>query len=247
MKKRENRRWKEEEIQFLHDNLDANYEDIAKKLDRSPASVKEYARYKFKRNMKKTKKEYARKTWSEDDLEFLKENYYLKNSFLCEKLGRKTGAIKNMKRKLGLQRKQDWNQDQIDFLKGNYYSMTLSEISSIVKKQESTIEYMASALGISEKRLDCQANVDWRNLVFSRDSYKCRICGSKKDKNVHHLDGWNWCIERRFDVDNGITLCGLCHDDFHTIYGRGNNTVEQFNEYITKCLFLPFSILRIIK
>lgn len=77
----------------------------------------------------------------------------------------------------------------------------------------------------------------WRVSVFLRDGCACQNCGDKQEKgnwikiNAHHLDGWNWCKEKRFDVDNGITLCKDCHTDFHKKYGSGNNTRQQFEEY----------------
>ena len=49
--------------------------------------------------------------------------------------------------------------------------------------------------------------------------------------NAHHLDGWNWCKDKRFKTSNGITLCEDCHVEFHKEYGYGNNTKEQFQEF----------------
>lgn len=72
----------------------------------------------------------------------------------------------------------------------------------------------------------------WRLGVFGRDKYTCQCCGKNKcDLNAHHLDGYNWCIEKRFEVSNGISLCISCHLLFHKIYGKGNNTREQFEEF----------------
>ena len=51
--------------------------------------------------------------------------------------------------------------------------------------------------------------------------------------SVHHLDGYNWCKEKRTDINNGIVLSKEIHDEFHSLYGRGNNTLDQFIEYIT--------------
>ena len=68
--------------------------------------------------------------------------------------------------------------------------------------------------------------------VLARDNYTCKCCGRKThDIEVHHLDGYNWCEEKRTDDTNGITLCKKCHDNFHSKYGNGDNTREQFEEW----------------
>lgn len=70
--------------------------------------------------------------------------------------------------------------------------------------------------------------------VLNRDNFICQHC-NKEIKNgnaeVHHLDGYDWCVERRTDETNGITLCKTCHKNFHLIYGYGNNTKAQFEEW----------------
>lgn len=72
----------------------------------------------------------------------------------------------------------------------------------------------------------------WRVTVFIRDKNTCDCCGYKgKEINAHHLDGYNWCKEKRVDVNNGVTLCEECHKKFHKIYGYGDNTKEQYEEY----------------
>lgn len=69
----------------------------------------------------------------------------------------------------------------------------------------------------------------WRKQVFERDHYICQICNKTFTiLNAHHLDGYHWCVEKRLDLDNGITLCNTCHGLFHKIYGRTNNTKDQF-------------------
>lgn len=70
------------------------------------------------------------------------------------------------------------------------------------------------------------------NKVLARDNYTCQCCGYIDDLKVHHLDGYNWYVNGRYDTNNGITLCGACHNNFHSIYGRGDNTKEQFEKWI---------------
>lgn len=79
----------------------------------------------------------------------------------------------------------------------------------------------------------------WRKQVFERDSYTCQNCGDKSRKNhrvslaAHHIKNWNDNMDCRYDVNNGITLCERCHLDFHSKYGKKNNTLEQLNEFLS--------------
>lgn len=71
--------------------------------------------------------------------------------------------------------------------------------------------------------------------VYKRDKYSCQCCGDNKGGNLvaHHLNGYSWYEEGRMDINNAITLCNKCHKDFHSIYGYGNNTKQQFKEYMS--------------
>lgn len=84
-----------------------------------------------------------------------------------------------------------------------------------------------------EQNRDFKEYEEWRTSVYERDDYTCQCCGQRGDRlNAHHKDGYNWCIERRLDVTNGVTLCKECHKEFHHIYGGKNNTEQQFEEFI---------------
>lgn len=79
------------------------------------------------------------------------------------------------------------------------------------------------------------ANAKWVRTVKRRDKFTCQCCGITGVTMVaHHLNGYNWDVENRYNPENGITLCERCHIDFHRIYGNGDNTKEQFEEYISK-------------
>ena len=75
----------------------------------------------------------------------------------------------------------------------------------------------------------------WVKKVKERDEYTCKCCNYKGDAvNAHHLDGYSWCKEKRTDIENGVTLCSVCHSEFHQIYGFKMNTKEQYFEFWSK-------------
>lgn len=80
---------------------------------------------------------------------------------------------------------------------------------------------------------DRTASKVWRKAVYARDRYTCVACGAHGgDLNAHHLAAYDLDPARRFDVDNGVTLCPACHLRFHREYGFGGNTPEQFAQWL---------------
>jgi hypothetical protein len=74
----------------------------------------------------------------------------------------------------------------------------------------------------------------WSDSVLNRDGNRCKKCGySFVSKLVaHHILNFSSHIELRFAIDNGITFCRDCHKEFHRIYKKRNNNMEQVKEFI---------------
>lgn len=74
---------------------------------------------------------------------------------------------------------------------------------------------------------------NWRRLVFERDKYLCQRCFSKwKYLNAHHILNFSSNKELRFELNNWITLCKECHNNFHKLYWRENNNMKQIKNFI---------------
>ncbi len=61
----------------------------------------------------------------------------------------------------------------------------------------------------------------WRSAVFKRDNFQCQFCGIRASKgrivrlNAHHIKSFADFTKKRFNINNGITLCKKCHKDIN--------------------------------
>ena len=62
-------------------------------------------------------------------------------------------------------------------------------------------------------RLDPEPYDELRNQVLRRDGWRCQVCGSTKNLQIHHK---TLRSQQGSDDDlNLITLCAYCHDNLH--------------------------------
>lgn len=85
----------------------------------------------------------------------------------------------------------------------------------------------------AERRL-INGYYEWTYEVKKQAEFTCEACGDNRGGNLvsHHKEGYSMNKERRIDVTNGVCLCDTCHKDFHGAYGYGDNTVDQFEEWV---------------
>ena len=74
--------------------------------------------------------------------------------------------------------------------------------------------------GKSRERSLVQATFEyqeWRRKVFERDRFVCQDRGYSNGGilEAHHILPFSKYPDRRFDVDNGVTLCKYCHQIRH--------------------------------
>ena len=62
----------------------------------------------------------------------------------------------------------------------------------------------------SESR-DSAKTKEWKKQILERDGHKCMRCGSDYFVSAHHIKPWRKHPALRFDIENGMALCGACH------------------------------------
>lgn len=55
--------------------------------------------------------------------------------------------------------------------------------------------------------------INWRTTIFKRDNYICQICNKGGYIEAHHILPFISYPEKRYDLNNGMTLCRKCHDE----------------------------------
>lgn len=72
----------------------------------------------------------------------------------------------------------------------------------------------------------------WRAVVLVRDSFLCQKCDCSAEKLcAHHILRFSQHKAQRFNVNNGITLCGGCHDEYHARF-KGIESPANFCGWI---------------
>ena len=92
--------------------------------------------------------------------------------------------------------------------------------------------------GISTENQKVKGSLEYKKFIrtcYLRDGYRCRKCkfyNSKAKLNVHHIKNFSQYPKLRTLPINGITLCLECHQEFHKLYGKQNNTVSQIQTFL---------------
>ena len=74
-------------------------------------------------------------------------------------------------------------------------------------------------------------DMEWKEYCKRRDDYTCQCCGSKRNIEVHHINGYHRYPSLRTAGFNGVVLCEKCHKIYHSEYGR-YATQNDFNDFM---------------
>lgn len=76
-------------------------------------------------------------------------------------------------------------------------------------------------MSVEKKRVRAR----FREAVFARDGYRCRVCGQVGPNGVgldaHHITDRNLLPKGGYVAENGISLCAPCHEKAEVFHRTG--------------------------
>lgn len=115
-----------------------------------------------------------------------------------------------------------------------------NKIAELNKKYDGDLDLILKDCPMSwlerEAIMQVEFGVSYAEAMFKKMELNpvCEITGESGDLVIHHLDSFNLYPEKGADLDNLVRVKSEIHDDFHNEYGRGNNTREQWFEFLEK-------------
>lgn len=271
--------WTKEDERLLIENYESMYGRIDELVDLF------CGRHTYKSIVSKARKLglQSRKSWSNEEIEILINNYdkYSVDEilFLLPNRNRhsviaKAGSL-NLTNKTILETRFN-NEDKMFIIK-NFNSMTDKEMGIVLQRSETAINnyrYRNGLIKINEKssyndlsEYLRRNNADWKRDSMINCKYKCVLTGKRFDE-IHHLYGLNLILNEVLDDLNisvknsmddyskeelrsildtfrekqltyplGVCLTKEIHSLFHKKYGYGNNTIEQWNKFVSDYKF----------
>ena len=142
--------WTKREEKFLKDNHeDKIVSEIATILGRTESSI---VNKLYKMGLSGLRSNDPRKTWKEEEINFLKENYTeMTAEEISNTLGRSDKGVVAKANELGLRKNIRWKKEEIQFLRENYDSMTATEIAHRLNRTTSSVSNQITELGLSSK------------------------------------------------------------------------------------------------
>ena len=139
-----------------------------------------------------------------------------------------------------LERKKEYRLNNRDKILKNDYRRKKRKVEHLISELDGDIDvikkYCPSTWLIRELEMLINYNVSYFDGMVAKieSTPVCEITGSNKNLVIHHLESYNIHPELGADPNNMVRITEDIHKKFHSIYGYGHNTREQWNEFILK-------------
>ncbi len=115
---------------------------------------------------------------------------------------------------------------------------TNEEIAELCDKYngdlEQILENCPTSWQVREAKMQVWFSESYANGMIAKikSSPVCEVTGESGDLVIHHLNSFNTHPELGNDPENMVRITKAVHKEFHKIFGYGNNTPEQWNEFV---------------
>lgn len=129
----------------------------------------------------------------------------------------------------------------------------LKDKNKIIKNHDFIIENIKSSLidinnNIQEQKTNFYSNpknklytgvrndkgyLKWKQDVMQIFDNTCCICLSKDNLIIHHVYSYKYYEDLRTNINNGVCICSVCHENFHDLYSN-DTTLKEFIEFREK-------------
>ncbi len=235
-----------DQLQQLYFTEQLSLREIAKRLEVSPNTVRRrMLKFGIKLRSKNTEPDW----WQNE--KWLRKKYVkegLSTVKIADLVGANSRTVNYTLEKFGIKRRSAGGQ-----LKGKKMSASSRLKMSIAGKGKRRGAKNPNWKGgkISDDVRERRSFIakKWRSIVLERDKRQCQTCGSKEHLHVHHIKSFKKNPERRWDINNGITVCVFCHEKIHSrsfpdwLTGRKPKAGDEIN-LVTVNRSDPFEISR---
>ena len=222
----ESRAWSKEEIEILKNNysIKPSYEVLKLLPNRTASSICDMA---AKLNI--ISYYYLNSRYNNEEIEYIKTHYNTMSDLeMAKHLNRSESGVHQKMIQLSLFREKEYNgyDDWASFVRGGIKAWS----NSIKAKYNYTCQLSGERSNIIVH------HILGFNIILSEALDVCNIdlnISHEKYDSKTHIDVLNTYIELQEKYNEYIVITEKLHKLFHSIYGYGYNTKEQFDEFTT--------------
>lgn len=178
------KRWTDEEVNILKENLHLTYNELSKLIDRSISSIQRKTdNLGLLKEREKAIK--SRSKWTNEDVEYLEKNYPAAPfEEMTEYLNRSERAIRLKANSLGIARTKReytrWTREDVLYLQGSYGYIDTESIARKLGKSIESVRHKAYKLNLFKHRIEEEYTCGVKLKCTYTDN------GQKKSRDIHY-------------------------------------------------------------